>query len=659
MQSSSVLCSSNSLSPSLSLSTSQRFPPPLQNRCATTAIASSCRLPSCCWQIRQSTITRLHSTATQEIVETSKAEPGFVEIGYISSVHGLEGEVRVKSSTDFPELRFSKPGRRWLRQQVSGREAIREVELLQGRAHPGKKSWTVKFKTINTVDQAQLLIGSTILVSEEDKPELEEGEFYSNDLVGMRVIHKETAEPVGTVVNIFNNGASDVLQVMLNSSTADKPESEASASGPLVWVPFVEAIVPNVDLNKREMLITPPKGLLDLNIRTHERSKKERRQIEWKERKKFQKRLIAAKKKLCEMEQQHVFHGFRYGERSQTSTLADQIVNVNSKLLHQALQNLDVPSKRWNFHEFMEINLAKDVRSTLRISEACLSNSGCGEKVNASSKLQEKGHLLTSEGKVATVLYMDDCQRKGSSFAPDLVDKAENSSCLLVERFFHDNQKYVKTKDRDSMPLILVCPAHEIQPLQSAFESHNHFGFDSTKVSFLEEEKIPVVRTSLEEQSKYKILMKSPWEILQNSVGSGGVISLLSSNSILENLTEMGVEYIEVCSVGQRLIGGYTLLGLVSSCEANIGIQTCKDINGLEDNFDMVFSMTFMNHLIKNMNKLPFDAVPKSYHHVEKVDNEWVDVVPSASNSYELRCSIYGSLNLCSPDKVCLMEVTE
>lgn len=119
------------------------------------------------------------------------------------------------------------------------------------------------------------------------------------------------------------------------------------------------------------------------------------------------------------------------------------------------------------------------------------------------------------------------------------------------------------------------------------------------------------------------------------------------------------VAFFQVCSVGQRFIGGNTLLGLVSSCEANIGIQTCKDINGLEDNFDMVFSMTFMNHLIKNMNKLPFDAVPKSHHYVEKVDNEWVDVVPSASNSYELHCSIYGSLNLCSPDKVCLMEVTE
>ena len=67
---------------------------------------------------------------------------------------------------------------------------------------------------------------------------------------------------------------------------------------------------------------------------------------EWKERKKFQKRLIAAKKKLCEMEQQHIFHGFRFGEKSQTSLLADQIVCVNSKLLQQALQNIEITSRR-------------------------------------------------------------------------------------------------------------------------------------------------------------------------------------------------------------------------------------------------------------------------------------------------------------------------
>jgi UDP-N-acetylglucosamine pyrophosphorylase len=41
-------------------------------------------------------------------------------------------------------------------------------------------------------------------------------------------------------------------------------------------------------------------------------------------------------------------------------------------------------------------------------------------------------------------------------------------------------------------------------------------------------------------------MMKSPWEILQSPVGSGGVISLLSSVNIPENLSKMGVEYIEV-----------------------------------------------------------------------------------------------------------------
>lgn len=67
---------------------------------------------------------------------------------------------------------------------------------------------------------------------------------------------------------------------------------------------------------------------------------------EWKERKKFQKRLIAAKKKLCEMEQQHVFDGFRYGEKEQRNLLADQIVSVNSKLLQEALQNSEKPAMR-------------------------------------------------------------------------------------------------------------------------------------------------------------------------------------------------------------------------------------------------------------------------------------------------------------------------
>lgn len=90
---------------------------------------------------------------------------------------------------------------------------------------------------------------------------------------------------MGTVINVFNNGANDLLQISLDSSFdvldkngKPKPE-EIEASGQLVLVPFVEAIVPDVDMNRREMHITPPKGLLELNLRFDDRSKKERRQL--------------------------------------------------------------------------------------------------------------------------------------------------------------------------------------------------------------------------------------------------------------------------------------------------------------------------------------------------------------------------------------------
>lgn len=89
---------------------------------------------------------------------------------------------------------------------------------------------------------------------------------------------------MGTVVNVFNSGANDLLHVELRSSLGisnpnGKLEKKSGDAGPLVWIPFVEAIVPDIDLVKREMLITPPKGLLELNVRSDERSKKERRQL--------------------------------------------------------------------------------------------------------------------------------------------------------------------------------------------------------------------------------------------------------------------------------------------------------------------------------------------------------------------------------------------
>ncbi|XP_059439372.1 uncharacterized protein LOC132171970 [Corylus avellana] len=669
MQRASPLCSSNLL-PSLppTLPTRQLLGAPFRNRTTRTAIASH----SVQWHWNRLQSFRLalptpYSTATQEAFETSKTGSEFVEIGYIYNVHGLQGEIRVKPSTDFPELRFSMPGRRWLKQRVLGQEIVHEVELVEGRGHPGQKSWILRFRGIDTEDQAKQLVGSTLLVREEDRPELDEGEFYTRDLLGMRVVLKETGEFVGTVVNIYNSGASDLLHVKLDSSVnmldkTGKPRTtETVVSDHLVYIPFVEAIVPGVDKNRREMQITPPQGLLELNLRFDERSKKERRQLEWKERKKFQKRLIAAKKKLCEMGQQHVFHGFRFGEKAQTSLLADQIVSVNSKLLQQALQNIDVPSKRWSVIELFEAAEAKP-RSTLKISEECLTSSARKEKRGANSTFREKGVHLMSKGKLAIVLFVEESEKQGGGYDSDLVDSEnyETSPSSLLQKLPFDDQRFVKIEDHASVPLILVSSARGIQSLRKLFSDNDYFGFESQKVWFLEEEKLPVVSSSLEEQNRHKILMKSPWEILQSPVGSGGVISLLSLHNIPDNLSEIGVEYIEVCSTSQRYTGmNSLLLGFVNSREADLGIQISKDAEDLEGSFDMIFSMNFMKKLTRRTDKLQFIAIPKPNSHVEKVDKEWVDVIPSSPNSYELCSSIYSSLNACSFDKVCVMEITE
>ncbi|KAM7271217.1 hypothetical protein ACFE04_030431 [Oxalis oulophora] len=588
-------------------------------------------------------ISPVQTTATREIVETAENDSvtvddgrNFIETGYISNTHGIQGEVCIRPNTDFPDLRFGEPGIRWLKQQVNGKDVIQEVELVEGRSHPGQSSWILRFEGIDTPEKAKLLVGSTLLVRDEDRPELDEGEFYSRDLIGMRVIMQETGELVGTVKNVFDNGGSDLLHVMLNSSTItheQRKETKPDESGPLVWIPFVEAIVPIVDMNKREMQITPPEGLLELNIRSNEKSKKERRQLEWAERKRFQRRLIAAKKKLSELEQQHVFNGFKFGGKPQGKLLGEQIVGVNSKLLQQALLSVQTHSERSDIKQL--VNAAKN---KMEIST---------EKLDANSSIQKRGLKLISKGKFATVLVVERQESESLSF--------EHLHSILS-----GEESFVKIEDRVNMPLVLVCPAHTIEDLETDFADNDYFAFDSEKVWFLEEEKLPVVNSLPQEQNKPKILMKSPWEILQKPIGSGGVFSLLSSNNISEKLIEMGVAYIQICSTSQTYHSGNPLfLGFVNSVRADIGLKISNDVEEFEGNFNMIFSMNIMKNLTNQSAKLQFSAIPSANSHVELVEKEWVDINPSSPNSFELCCWIHNCINACSPDKVCVMQITK
>ena len=165
----------------------------------------------------------------------------WLEVGKIVGVQGLQGELRVYPETDFPE-RFETPGTRWLLRP--GADQPEPIELKSGRYLEGKGLYIIKLVGISDRAQAEALRDCRILVPVGDRPLLEAGEFHVSDLLG-----QATQQSIGTVTEIFAAG-NDLLEVKLHN-----------ASTP-VLIPFVEAIVPVVDLAQRRIEITPPPGLI-------------------------------------------------------------------------------------------------------------------------------------------------------------------------------------------------------------------------------------------------------------------------------------------------------------------------------------------------------------------------------------------------------------
>lgn len=178
--------------------------------------------------------------------------PELLVVGRIVAAQGLRGELRVLPLSDFPQ-RFTSPGRRWLRQR---QQPPQPVQLLAGRRLPGRDLFVVRLEAIDNRDAAEALAGSELLVEASDRPRLAPGEFHLLDLVGLEVRCLDAAgaagPPIGLVRDLVHAG-NDLLEV-----------ERQGAEGPRLLIPFVEAIVPVVNLAEGWLGVTPPPGLLDL-----------------------------------------------------------------------------------------------------------------------------------------------------------------------------------------------------------------------------------------------------------------------------------------------------------------------------------------------------------------------------------------------------------
>jgi 16S rRNA processing protein RimM len=177
--------------------------------------------------------------------------PELLVVGRCVAAQGLAGDVRVLPQSDFPE-RFTRPGQRWLRLRQAEPQA---VQLLAGRQLPGKELFVVRLAGIDTRSEAEALVGADLLVRADDRPRLAPGEFHLLDLVGLEARLTPDAPAIGRVVDLLHAG-NDLLEIALHA-VDDRPARR-------VLVPFVQAIVPRVELVEGWLLLTPPPGLLEL-----------------------------------------------------------------------------------------------------------------------------------------------------------------------------------------------------------------------------------------------------------------------------------------------------------------------------------------------------------------------------------------------------------
>ena len=170
-------------------------------------------------------------------------------VGLITSCHGINGQVKVKSLSDFEE-RFLKPGMRWLQKE---NETPAKIKLKSGYKQPGKEIFIIKFQGINTRNSAELLKKYKILVKTNKLPELKKEEFHLMELINLRVKTLENGELeiIGKVINLENE-KNNLLVIELFKNRKK------------VLIPFVEEIVPLIDIKNNFLIIKPPRGLLEL-----------------------------------------------------------------------------------------------------------------------------------------------------------------------------------------------------------------------------------------------------------------------------------------------------------------------------------------------------------------------------------------------------------
>lgn len=180
----------------------------------------------------------------------------FITLARVIKTQGRHGEVAAEIHTDIPGRLH--PGMKILALSEAG--SRRELQIDDVWPH---KNWQVlKFAGVDSISDAEVLIGCELQVPASERAKLEEGAFYVSDLIGCSLFDR--GREVGVVSDVrFGAGEAPLLVV-----GSGKNEHE---------IPYAQVFLKRVDLESKRIEMNLPEGLLEVNAPLTEEEKKQQR----------------------------------------------------------------------------------------------------------------------------------------------------------------------------------------------------------------------------------------------------------------------------------------------------------------------------------------------------------------------------------------------
>jgi 16S rRNA processing protein RimM len=179
-------------------------------------------------------------------IQKPETSGDFVTLARVVKTQGRRGEVAGEIYSDVPE-RFA-PGMKLLALPREPNKIRRELEVQDFWPHKGLLVF--KFAGVDSISEAEALVGCELQVPESQRSELQAGWNYVSDLVGCSVLDR--GRDIGRIEDVeFGAGEAPLLIV---GDVARRVE-----------IPFAEAYLDSVDLERRQVRMNLPEGLLEVN----------------------------------------------------------------------------------------------------------------------------------------------------------------------------------------------------------------------------------------------------------------------------------------------------------------------------------------------------------------------------------------------------------